>query len=142
MAVIHEQLAQDCIVLGSFSLNWLLLNKDASYPWFILVPDREDISEIYQLSRSDQQQLIAESSYFSQTLAQKLNADKMNVAALGNVVPQLHIHHIVRYKNDVAWPAPVWGYAPAQSYSAAQLEQMHDKIKSWKLRDFNYSARP
>lgn len=142
MAMIHAQLAQDCIVLGSFSLNWLLLNKDASYPWFILVPDRDDISEVYQLERSDQQQLIEESSYLAQVLAQEFDADKMNIAALGNVVPQLHIHHIVRYRNDLAWPAPVWGYAPSQAYSVTQLDQLRQKIKNWNLHNFNYSARP
>lgn len=142
MSKIHAQLDSDCIVLGSFPLSWLLLNRDSSYPWFILVPDRNNITEIYQLSAPDQQQLMLESCYLAKVLATSFNADKMNVAALGNVVPQLHIHHIVRYEDDMAWPAPVWGHAKTKPYSAQQLEQMIRKINNFELRDFDYSARP
>ena len=138
MSNIHKQLQEDCIVLGSFPLCWLLLSRDSQYPWFILVPDRKNISEIYQLNADDQQQLLSESSYLAETLAQAFNADKMNIAALGNVVPQLHIHHIVRYQHDIAWPAPVWGYASAVPYTALQLEQLQEKISALCLRDFNY----
>jgi len=138
MSNIHEQLQQDCIVLGSFPLSWLLLNRDSRYPWFILVPDRHNICEIYQLNADDQKQLMIESSYLAETLAQAFQADKMNIAALGNVVPQLHIHHIVRYQRDIAWPAPVWGYASAVPYTAPQLQQMQEKISALRLRDFNY----
>ena len=142
MNKLHAQLDDDCIVLGSFPLSWLLLNRDSLYPWFILVPDRNNITEMYQLSVPDQQQLMLESCYLAKILAGSFNADKMNVAALGNVVPQLHIHHIVRYKEDSAWPAPVWGYAQTKPYSPQQLEQMTHKINNLKLLDFDYSARP
>ena len=142
MSKIHTQLDDDCIVLGSFPLSWLLLSRDSLYPWFILVPDRNNITEMYQLSVPDQQQLMLESCYLAKMLAASFNADKMNVAALGNVVPQLHIHHIVRYEEDIAWPAPVWGYAQTKPYSAQQLEKMSHKINNLKLLDFDYSARP
>lgn len=120
---LHPQLQADCAPLGRFALCRLLLLNDANYPWFILVPERENISEIYQLSPEDQSQLLRESSYLSQRLAEHFKADKMNVAALGNVTPQLHIHHIVRYRDDPAWPAPVWGKAPPRPYDNAALAE-------------------
>lgn len=128
MASIHPQLREDCLVLGSFPLCRLLLMKDANYPWFILVPDREDIREIHQLSDEDQIQLIKESSFLSAVIEKEFQADKINIAALGNMVPQLHIHHVVRYKNDVAWPLPIWGMHPAKEYSDDQLKTITDKL--------------
>jgi len=138
MTDIHPQLQQDCLIIGHFPLSRLLLNKDANYPWFVLVPDRENISEIHQLTEADQQQLMRESSYLSAVLAEQFGADKMNVAAIGNVVPQLHIHHIVRYKDDIAWPSPVWGKYPSALYSADQLERILLELKNLKLQNFEY----
>lgn len=106
---LHAQLKQDCFVVGQFELCLVLLLNDSQFPWFILVPQRENIREIYELQSEDQQLLIQESSYFSQQLATIFEAEKLNVAAIGNIVPQLHVHHIVRYQTDKAWPAPVWG---------------------------------
>ena len=102
---------------------------DANYPWFILVPERDNITEIYQLSCEDQWQLTQESSYLAQCLAKAFTAEKINVAALGNVVPQLHIHHIVRYRNDPAWPAPVWGKLPAKPYNDKQIAEVVNRLK-------------
>ncbi|GMQ90837.1 MAG: HIT domain-containing protein [Gammaproteobacteria bacterium] len=129
MARLHPQLEKDCLLIGHFPLCYLLLMRDANYPWLILVPDREDISEIFQLSESDQQQLMQESSILASVLAKQFQADKINIAALGNVVPQLHIHHIVRYKDDVAWPAPVWGAVAAREYTEGGLVQIIKKLK-------------
>ena len=133
MAHIHPQLANDCLVLGRFPLCHFLLVKDANYPWFILVPDRDDIQEIYQLSERDQNQLLIESSELSSKLMQIFNGDKFNIAALGNQVPQLHLHHIVRYKTDPAWPGPVWGKVPARAYSDLQLDDIILKLKQAEL---------
>ncbi len=140
MARIHAQLEKDCLLLGRFPLSHLLLNKDANYPWFILVPDRDDISEIYQLSNDDQQQLMRESCHLAEKLALHFQADKMNVASLGNIVPQLHIHHIVRYQHDVAWPAPVWGRVEAKYYTQVQLEKLKNEMREMDLDEFTYSA--
>jgi diadenosine tetraphosphate (Ap4A) HIT family hydrolase len=122
MATIHPQLMQDCQLLGKFTLCHLLLMRDANYPWCILVPDRDDISEIHQLSETDQQQLLRESSLLSVAMESAFSPDKLNIAALGNVVPQLHLHHIARYRSDAAWPAPVWGRVPAKPYLEYELE--------------------
>jgi len=128
--VLHPQLENDTIKLGSFTLCHLLLMNDANYPWFVLVPMREDITEIYQLNEKDQYQLIRESSLLATALSQGFDADKINIAALGNVVPQLHIHHIVRYRTDPAWPAPVWGKLSAVPYSNKALLKIMDTLKA------------
>ena len=128
MFSLHPQLASDSIWLGTTTLCELLLMDDVTYPWFVLVPRREDISEIYQLNEADQMQLWRESSQLSRSLATLFCADKMNVAALGNVVPQLHLHHIVRFRHDPAWPAPVWGKTSAVPYSAMQRQALIDRL--------------
>lgn len=128
MFTLHNQLAKDCVPLGDLPLCRVLLMNDAQYPWLILVPRRFDVAELFQLSRIDQQQLLDETSVVAAALAGHFRADKMNVAALGNVVPQLHLHIIVRYSGDPAWPRPVWGVLPAQSYSdellAVRLQEL------------------
>lgn len=128
--ILHPQLQQDCFVLGSFELSLLLLCNDAQYPWCILVPQRQNISEIHHLSAVEQQQLIIESSQLATVMQQSFNADKMNIAALGNMVPQLHIHHIARFQHDIAWPKPVWGLFPAQPYDEEELEIVTTILKA------------
>ncbi len=135
MAALHPQLAADCIVLGRFPLCHLLLVNDCNYPWCILVPDRADIREIYQLEATDREQLLEESCLLSKFLMNEFNGDKLNVAALGNLVPQLHLHHVVRYESDPAWPTPIWGKHPAQPYSEAALEEVKSKFRSAGLKD-------
>ncbi len=114
---LHPHLAQESWPVGDFPLCRLLLMNDASYPWFILVPRRTAIREIFELTYYDQQQLLKESSLLAEVLFKIFQADKLNIATLGNMVPQLHLHHIVRYQADQAWPRPVWGLFPARAYS-------------------------
>lgn len=121
MFELHPQLAKDCLVLGDLPLSQVLLSRDSRYPWLILVPRRLAIREIYELSRADQTQLLAESSAVSQMMMQLYRADKMNVAALGNMVAQLHIHHIARFTVDDAWPKPVWGQFAGKDYTEEAL---------------------
>lgn len=135
---IHPQLLKDCQVIGKMSLCHLLLMQDANYPWFILVPDRERIREIYELSETDQKKLLEESSRLGKALMKGFDGDKLNVAALGNVVPQLHIHHIVRYRDDPAWPAPVWGRFAARPYDHPLREQVIATLKRYLDEDINY----
>lgn len=126
---LHPQLAADTCVLGRLKLSLLLLMNDANYPWCILVPERDGVTEIYELAEGDQRQLLAESSLLGEAMMQATGGDKLNVAALGNVVPQLHVHHVVRFAGDAAWPAPVWGAAPAVPYPAEQLAQVRRKLR-------------
>lgn len=126
---IHPQLEKDCHLLGRLELSYVLLMKDANYPWLILVPDVETISEIYQMTQQQQQCLLAESSWLAEKMMSHFHGDKMNIAALGNIVPQLHLHHVVRYKNDLAWPVPVWGKHVATAYTEAQLMARVEECK-------------
>lgn len=123
MFVLHTQLVKDTVTVGDLGLCRVLLCNDAQYPWLILVPRREDVVELFQLSRIDQQQLLDEISTVSAALAGHFRADKMNVAALGNVVPQLHVHVVARFSGDPAWPRPIWGAHPAQPYEDGALQQ-------------------
>jgi len=138
MADLHPRLQQDCLLIGRFTLCRLLLMRDANYPWFILVPDREDISEIFQLSGDDQVQLLRESSRLSAVLMERFHADKLNIAALGNVVPQLHVHHVVRYRDDPAWPAPVWGHTAARPYTPEALSAVLATLRPGLPDNFEY----
>ena len=126
---LHPRLEQDCVEIGRLPLSRLLLMNDSQYPWCLLVPEREDIVEIYQLSPEDRQQLQVESCLLSAKMAEVFRADKMNIAAIGNLVPQLHIHHIVRYRTDIAWPAPVWGYSDALPYDKKQTKEIIRRLK-------------
>jgi len=125
---LHPQLANDCFELADFPLCKLLLCNDSAYPWFILVPKVSNVTDIYQLDWQQQQQLLNESSMLSELLMQVFLGDKMNVAALGNVVEQLHVHHVVRYKNDVSWPKPIWGQHPLMPYSDVELMSLKEKL--------------
>jgi diadenosine tetraphosphate (Ap4A) HIT family hydrolase len=131
MIELHPQIKKDCIPLGEFALCSLLLLNDANYPWFILLPNRTGITEIHQLSKVDQQQLMTESMFFSHCLEQVFHADKLNIAALGNIVPQLHIHHIARFTTDACWPAPVWGAVSAIPYNEEQLNIIKKQLFNW-----------
>lgn len=128
---LHQRLQLDSILLGQFDLCQLRLINDSLYRWFILVPQIAGISEIYQLSKPQRDQLAEESNTLAQILAHGFKADKMNIATIGNVVPQLHIHHIVRYKTDMAWPAPVWGKFAAVPYTETHMLEIIGKVQTW-----------
>lgn len=128
MFQLDPQLESDTVLVGCFPLSLLLLSKDANYPWCILVPQREGIREIYQLSAEDRQQLLKESCLVAETMAVLFAADKINVATIGNKVPQLHMHHVVRFQNDAAWPGPVWGAVDAENYPEDMLAHRVERI--------------
>ncbi|MBN0986058.1 HIT domain-containing protein [Amphritea pacifica] len=138
---LDSRLDNDCITLGDFPLCRLLLMNDANYPWFILVPRRAEASEIYHLSPADQAQLLHESSFLSENLHDVFDGDKMNIAALGNMVKQLHIHHVVRFEDDPAWPAPVWGAVTAKPYTEDQIQEIHQKLQMMMPQEVNFVAR-
>lgn len=127
---LHPQLAADCLTVGALPLCLVLLMRDARYPWFILVPARPAVSEIYQLSDADRSQLMEESTLLSCCMVELFGPDKLNIAALGNVVPQLHLHHIGRYRSDPAWPGPVWGRLPALPYAPGAAEARVEAMRA------------
>ena len=135
---LDPRLQQDTLPIGDFPLCRLLLSNDSNYPWFILVPRREDISEIFQLDVADQLQLWQETTALAETLKDSFDADKLNVATLGNVVSQLHMHVIVRKREDAAWPAPVWGKHPANPYNAEQIAVIRERLRLVLTEDFTF----
>ncbi len=126
---LHPDLARDGLDMGRFALCRVLLINDATYPWFVLVPERDSISDTIDLSPTDHATLWEESRAFGNGIMAAFSGDKLNVAALGNMTPQLHVHHIVRYRDDAAWPAPVWGKHPLQPYSEAGLVEVRLKVE-------------
>ncbi|WP_209327377.1 HIT domain-containing protein [Pseudoalteromonas sp. PA2MD11] len=118
------ELQRDCIELADWPLCKVLLMNDSQYPWFILVPRVADVKEIIDLSEELQITLLQESGKLSKLLQQVFSPDKLNIAALGNMVPQLHVHHIARFTTDAAWPTPIWGKLPAVPYTDEQIEQL------------------
>lgn len=127
MFTLHPKLAQDTFLVGDFPLSTCRLMNNMQFPWLILIPRVAGITELFQLTAMDQEQFLRESSWLSSKLVDVFKADKMNVAALGNQVPQLHFHHIVRYQNDIAWPEPVWGYEAAK-YHNESLNKMKQAL--------------
>jgi diadenosine tetraphosphate (Ap4A) HIT family hydrolase len=120
---LHPRLAADAIALGAWPLCRLLLMNDGRFPWLILVPARPDLREIHDLAPPERAVLIEEIARAAGLMQQAFKADKMNVAALGNQVPQLHIHVIARYMSDPAWPHPVWGQGAPRAMGAAERAQ-------------------
>jgi diadenosine tetraphosphate (Ap4A) HIT family hydrolase len=102
--------------------------NESRYPWLILVPERAGVTEIFELNGKDQIRLIQESSRVARHLKSSFNADKLNVAAIGNLVPQLHIHHVARFRDDSAWPAPVWGRFEPNVYTAESLAILLERL--------------
>ncbi len=129
MFEVDKRLVQDAIILGDFSLSRVLLMNDSRYPWLVLVPRIADASEVFELRAEQQQQLWQETNAVARVLKVVFQADKINIATLGNVVKQLHMHIVVRMQNDSTWPAPVWGKGTAVPYTAEQLAQIQARLQ-------------
>ena len=122
MFTLNQKLKEDTAEIAQLQLSLVLLMKDCSFPWLILVPVREGICEIHELAEKDRSILIEEISLSSQVIKRLYSPDKINVGALGNIIHQLHIHVIGRFKTDRAWPGPVWGTGQAKPYSDEELQ--------------------
>jgi diadenosine tetraphosphate (Ap4A) HIT family hydrolase len=119
---LHPELKKDTIDIGDLPLCRVLVIKDGHYPWLLLVPRSEGAVEIFDLPEIEQAQLMTEISRVARALKDITKCDKLNIAALGNVVPQLHVHVIARRQSDVAWPRPVWGAAPPLAHDAEEVQ--------------------
>lgn len=125
---LHPRLAQDTIEIARLGLSSLRLMNDARFPWLLLVPVREEVREIYELSPADRGLLVEEIAHAAQALAAIHPHAKINVGALGNLVPQLHVHVVARFDTDPAWPGPVWGAGTPVPYGEAHLRETLDRL--------------
>lgn len=128
--LLHPRLEADTLALGELPLCRVLLSLDARYPWVVLVPRRGEIREIHELSREDRARLVEECAAVSEATQAALSADKMNVAALGNMVPQLHVHVVARFEGDDAWPGAIWGAHPPLSYLGEQRAERVAQLRA------------
>jgi len=126
---LHERLAADTVALADWPLCRVLLMKDAGYPWLILVPRRPGLKEFHDMAEADLAQATAEICRASRALQSRFAPDKINIGALGNMVPQLHIHVIARFRDDPAWPGPVWGAQPAVPYESGALQERIEALR-------------
>lgn len=130
--ILHPVLAGDTVEVTRLPLCRVLLMKDRRFPWLILVPERDAVREIHELTPADRAELIEEIARASEILTRLFRPDKVNVGALGNIVPQLHVHVVARFAGDPAWPGPVWGSGPAAPYEDAALEALRNRLaEAW-----------
>lgn len=122
MVNLHPQLRKETIEIVVLRLSRVLLLNDSRFQWLILVPDRPSVTELHTLNAADQMILMSELTVCSRVLESLYRPDKINIGALGNLVPQLHIHVVARFQTDAAWPGPVWGFGERQPYSTSVLE--------------------
>jgi diadenosine tetraphosphate (Ap4A) HIT family hydrolase len=127
---LHPQLAHDTVSLGDLPLSRALVVNDANWPWLLLVPRRLDVREIIDLDEVAQAQLMTEITRVARALQHVTECDKLNIAALGNVVSQLHVHIIARREGDAGWPRPVWGAAPPVAHDKSLLEQFMEELRA------------
>lgn len=125
---LHPQLEADSILIRDLGLSQLRLHKQKTVPWLILVPRRPEIREIYELAAPDRTQLMEEIAQAARALDALYAPDKINIAALGNMVPQLHVHVIARFTSDPAWPKPIWGLLAPEPYDAEAIGLMKTKL--------------
>ncbi len=126
---LHPRLQEDCLTLGLINNCSLLLNKNALVPWFILVPHTTK-TEIFQLDNQQQSQLHQTVNLLASFVKSNFNADKLNIATIGNIVPQLHIHIVGRFQHDFCWPQPVWGQTQRNDYSHQELLSIKQSLIS------------
>jgi diadenosine tetraphosphate (Ap4A) HIT family hydrolase len=127
---LDPQLERDSVTVGHLTLCQMRLMNDANYPWLLLVPRRANATEITDLVEADRTQLMREVAQSVHALKSETACLKINVAAIGNVVTQLHVHIVARFRTDAAWPKPVWGQLPARAYNAAALQKLTASLRA------------
>ena len=120
--LLNEQIEEDSIFIDDLPLCKFLLMNDSNYPWFLLVPRIDNIKELYDLSEGDRAQLDFETVEVSKFIQSSFKPEKINIASLGNIVSQFHVHIVARYTDDISWPDPVWGKRPYNEYKGNQSE--------------------
>ncbi len=129
MFELHPQLAADTVLIKKLELSHVLLSKDSRFPWLILVPEIDGASDLHALSPQNYRTVCEEMQLVASKMQVAFTPDKMNIASLGNMVSQLHIHIVARWKEDAAWPAPIWGNGEAIPYSPEELQSKVDRLR-------------
>lgn len=124
---LDPRLAAETLPVGDLPVSTVLLVDDARFPWFMLVPRRPALRELTDLSVPDYGAVMDELRLALRVMTRLMGPDKVNVGALGNIVPQLHLHVVARFRSDVAWPGPVWGSGPRQPYPAHAAASLADR---------------
>ena len=127
--LLNEKIFNDTNLICELPLCKFLLMNDSNYPWFILVPRRSNIVELFDLSKEDRNQLDYETVEVSKFINNSFKPDKINIASLGNIVSQFHVHIIARFSNDKAWPEPVWGKFPPEKYTSSEVKVILNKSR-------------
>jgi diadenosine tetraphosphate (Ap4A) HIT family hydrolase len=125
---LDSRLERDSMLVANLGLCQLRLMTDARWPWFVLVPQRAGVSEVFDLTPLDQTMLTFETNQVASALKSATGAEKINVGALGNIVRQLHVHVLARSEGDANWPGPVWGYGKAEPYDDDKRNALIKKI--------------
>lgn len=125
---LDPRLARDTELVASLGLCQLRMMKDSRWPWFMLVPQRNGVSEVFELTPLDQAILTFETNTVAAALKKATGAEKTNVAAIGNIVRQLHVHIVARSEGDPNWPGPIWGFGQAEAYDNAARQILIDRL--------------
>jgi diadenosine tetraphosphate (Ap4A) HIT family hydrolase len=125
---LHPRIAAETVPLGDLMICRVLMMDDARYPWLMLVPRRPNITELFDLAVTERAILMEEIATVAAALKQLTQCQKLNIATLGNVVPQLHVHVVARFENDGAWPNPVWGNGAAEPYLPEKAQEFAGKV--------------
>ena len=126
---LNSRLLKESTFVTKLTLSQVRLNHDSRFPWLILIPEIAGLKELHEIPEEHQTIVLKEMNFCSTVLQKFTSADKMNVAALGNLVPQLHIHVIARKHNDSAWPQPVWSAGDAKPYEKESLVKLADDLR-------------
>ncbi len=122
------RIARDSDLIATLDLCQLRIQNDSRWPWLVMVPQRADMTEIFELSEADQALLSAEVNHVAAVLKEITGATKINVGALGNIVRQLHVHVIARFEGDANWPGPIWGYGSAEPYDGEKRQALMNRL--------------
>lgn len=122
------RIARDSDLIATLDLCQLRIQNDSRWPWLVMVPQRADMTEIFELSKADQAHLAAEVNQVAAALKEITGATKINVGALGNIVRQLHVHVIARFEGDANWPGPIWGYGSAEPYDGEKRQALMNRL--------------
>lgn len=128
--ILDERLAKDSVFVAYLGPDQVRISKDARYPWLLLIPSVADVHELFELGLNKQVELLKSSNLISAVMRELFKPHKLNIACIGNIVKQLHIHHVARFEYDEVWPAPIWGRGEASAYTTTELNDTIERLRA------------